>query len=221
MSTPTLPASCITHGYAGYGDNPPRETVWSKHVGERLQSAGAFLVANPSTSASSGHQDTTLHTNEGIFFLEFKGKDTPVRGNQAATTVRYNAKSLYSRGQLVSFVYKAPDILGCIRADGTIQQFCCVDALLYPDTFVHYLHDFSQYIRKGTVTAEITDIVESLQLPTLPLKKFTYKGPNYPTGGTIWTYTKELALKQCSGLTPYVAAGLGISVDEYEVREDG
>lgn len=220
MSTPTLPAACLTHGYAGYGDNPPRETVWSKHVGERLQTAGAFLVTNPSTSASSGHSDTTLHTNEGIFFLEFKGKDTPVRGNQAATAVRYNAKSLYSRGQLVSFVYKAPDILGCIRADGTIEQFCSIDALRFPEMFVDAVYHFGQYVCKGTITGSVTDIVKQLQLPQLPLKQFIFTGNNPRTKIKLFTYTKELALKQCSGLTPYVAAGLGISVDEYEVRED-
>lgn len=220
MSTPTLPTACITHGYAGYGDNPPRETVWSKHVGERLQTAGAFLVTNPSTSASSGHSDTTLHTNEGIFFIEFKGRDTPVRGNQAATAVRYNAKSLYSRGQLVSLVYKAPDILGCIRADGTIAPLALVDALQNPVEFLQALHDMSNPVVKGTVTAEITDIVETLQLPALPLKQFIFTGNNPRTKIKLFTYTKELALKQCSGLTPYVAAGLGIPVDEYEVRED-
>lgn len=215
-----LPAACNVVGYLGY-DKKPTETEWSKHVGQRLLTAGAFLECNAAGSAGNGIADTTLHTNQGIYFLEFKGENTPVRANQAAKACKYNAKSLYSRGELVSFVYKWPYTLGIIKRNKEILPLgdVGIDALSKPELFIELLHHVSQQVRKFTYTHQITTLIEAIGLPVLQKKDFLISGKIAISDTTLTTYTKELALKQCTGLDARSAMAMGIDVEEL-VKEE-
>lgn len=218
---PHMPAACIDLGYQGY-NTKPTETEWSKHVGERLLTAGAFLECNAAGSAGNGIADTTLHTNQGIYFLEFKGENTPVKGNQAAKACKYNAKSLYSRGELVSFVYKWPNILGVIKRDTSIYWLDNVDALCCPEIFLQSIHTHSQVVGFGASTELIKHIIEGIGLPLLPEKefcKYNQEGRLLPYSDKLVTYTKELALKQCTGLDARAAIAMGIDVEKL-VKEE-
>lgn len=201
----TMPLACLTHGYAGYekaGLRPPRETIWAKHVADRLATVGGFMVVNTAGATHSSMPDVMLHTNSGMYYVETKGEDTPVRANQALIACEFNAKSVYSRGELCCFVYRAPDLLGVLRKDKSIFELTRVDALLDPRGFLDSVDSFAQIVRKGTKTAAITELIEELDLVRLPLKRFSVKD-NMAAFKFYWinTYTEQLAVKQVLGLT--------------------
>ena len=204
-----LPEECLSLGFAGYeaaGFKPPREGVWKGHVAERLHSCGCFLINNVSGTIVNGLPDTTLHSNCGIVFLEFKGLNSPVRLNQALAAKTYNSKSFYSRGELCAFVYRAPDILGFLRPDGEVVEITRVDALSDPEGFMSILHKATQPVVRGTPTNLITKLVDQVGLVRLPIKNFrvVFDGA-VDTAPQIQTYSAGLALKQLTGLTPLTA----------------
>ena len=193
-----LPAECLLLGFDGYaaaGYRPPRETVWRDHVRELLLTVGCHMVSNMSNAMNSGIPDVTLHTNCAILFLELKGLNSPVRQNQALVAKTYNSKSLYTRGELCCFVYRAPDLLGILRPDTTIVEIANVDALSDPAAFMSVLYRASQPVVRGTETEAITELINEAGLVKVPLCDFKVNG------NLMRTYTSGLALKQTTGLT--------------------
>ena len=201
-----MPVACISHGYAGYklaGYENPRETKWSKHVADRLATVGGFMVVNTAGALHSSMPDVLLHTNAGMYYIEMKGETTPVRANQAIISHDFNSKSLYSRGELVCFVYKAPGILGLLRKDKSIYELTTVDALRDPQTFIDTVDFYSQVVMKDTHTRLIQKLVQEVQLAELPLRRYRVKHriDESTKAYEVQTYSEQLAVKQVLGLT--------------------
>lgn len=221
-----MPADCLTHGYAGYakaGFDPPRETNWSKHVSDRLATVGGFMVVNTAGALHSSMPDVLLHTNSSMYYIEMKGEDTPVRANQVTISQDFNAKSLYSRGELTCFVYRAPDTLGVFRKDKSILKLTSVDALCSPDGFIDAIDYYSQWVKKGTSTNKITELISELDLYALPLSLYRvgqYRKNANRLDHMIQTYSEQLAAKQVLGLTHASSLALyGGSLFDWSVQE--
>ena len=201
----TMPSICATRGYAGY-PSPPHETVWSKHVADRLATVGIDTYTNNANEKNSGMPDTVMQGTFGFVYVEFKGPDTPVRGNQEAIARRMNAKSFYSRGELCCFVYRAPDLLGILLKSGSIFQLAKCDALSSPAAFKASLTDAVDIISTGDKNA--VAVATLLDLPVLPNKMFKVthicKNEDDSFEEVIEAPTRELALKKAAG-TPILS----------------
>ena len=201
-----LPAACRLFGYAGYGLSEPTETEWSGHVAEVLKDVGIDAFVNVSNERSSGLPDKTLHGPFGLVYVEFKGKKTPVKANQALTAAKVNAKSFYSRGELRSFVYRAPDRICVVRPDLTEVELTRVDALSQPNCFKTLLCKHIKQIDEGAENSIVTMLADVYGLPKLPDKLWKVKRiSKYKTESCtheVLAPTAELALKMQHGVVP-------------------
>lgn len=223
-SSTAIPKQCLELGFAGYAADgwQPTETVWAGHVADRLATVGCYVIPNVAGSMHSGEPDAMLHTNAGLYYLEFKGMDTPIRGNQAAIAVRYNAKSFYSRGEFVVFVYKAPDLLGVLKSDATMLKLGTADALKDPHKFLELIEEMAQPVGKRTSIEDIEAIVLAVGLPVLPISTYKVSSKRFanamPDETVTHSYTAGLAMKQVTGLTPNAALSIIFSGDGAEYR---
>lgn len=221
----TMPVECKSLGFAGYeaaGLTPPRESIWVQHLTDRLWDAGCAVTPNIAGAMHSGLPDSMLHTNSGLFYMEFKGLDTPVRGNQALVAKSMNSKSLYSRGEIVCMIYRAPDSLGILRSDRSILEVYKVDALSDPEKFVNSVYMIAQPVVIGTRTDEVTELISELGIAKMQRANYrvTKKTPDSVEEiGYVLTYTHGLALKQLTGLNKLTADVTSLRGTTYLVEE--